>query len=138
MKQLFDKILISLSLIFIAGCSTSPEVAPSQNKALNSVSNSTMGKEKSYFMQNQLDFFLDEELAPVVAKDKGIQDKYMDKVEDKQTGEVTYIDRESDNFTLQEIFDKVNVYRKEKPANYEESHVEKVNALPVLGSTRKR
>jgi len=138
MKQLIDKILISLSLIFVGGCSSSPEVAPSQNDALNSVSSSSMSKRESYFMQKQLDYFLDDELAPVVEKDKSIQDKYMDKVEDNKTGEATYVDRESDNFTLQESFDKVNVYVHEKPANYKESHVNKVNSLPVLGSTRKR
>jgi predicted small lipoprotein YifL len=138
MKQLIDNILIILSLVFVTGCGTLEKVAPSQNKVLNSVTNSNMGKEKSYFMQKQLDYFLNKKFTPIVNRDKSIQKKYMDKIVDKETGQISYKDRESDDFTLQEIFDKVNVYMKDKPSNGKESHVNKIDTLPVIGTTKKR
>jgi len=138
MKQLLDKTLITLSLFLLVGCTTSTKVNPSQNDALNEVSNSTAKKENSYFLQQQFDGFINDELAPSVAKDKEIQDKYMDKHIDKKTGEVTYVDREDDNFTLQEIADKLGSYKKATEKDDSNSHVKKVESLPVLGSSRKR
>jgi len=138
MKQLINNILITLSLLYMSGCTPSPTVAPTQNDALNKISNSNAKKEKSYFLQNQFDYFVDKELTPTVVKDKEIQKKYMDKVVDKKTGKVTYKDKESDYFTLQETCDKIGVYMREHPSDYSKSTVHKLEMMPVIGSSAKR
>ncbi len=138
MKQLINKILISLSLVSMIGCTPSPTVAPTQNSALNKISNSNAKKKKSYFLQNQFDYFVNKELTPTVIKDKEIQKKYMDKVVDKKTGKVTYKDKKSDYFTLQETCDKISTYMRENPSDYNKSNVHKLEMMPVIGTTKKR
>lgn len=115
MKQL----ITILSLTLFIGCVSKPLVAPSQNKALNSISKSNAGKKKSYYMQKETDAFLDKEWKETVGKDKEIQKKYTDK--------------EDRNFTIQEYVDKAEVYNKKKPTNTTTSNVSKLESLPVIG-----
>ena len=138
MKHLIDKILIGLSFAFVTGCSTTTDVAPSENESLNSISKSNAGKKESYFLQNQFDYFVDDELTPAIEKDKEIQEKYMDKSVDEKSGEVTYKDREDDYFTIQEVFDKVGAYMRANPSDHSKSNVTKINSMPAIGTTRKR
>jgi len=135
MKQLIDKSLISLSLALLVGCaSTAVVVPPSQNNTLNSITKSTAKKQNSYFMQKQFNHFVNDEYMPTVSKNKEIQKKYMDKKVDAKTGEVTYVDRESDSFTLQETADKLKVYIDAKPDDYSKSNVTKLEKMPVIGN----
>ena len=133
MKQLIDKSLISLSLAFLVGCSTNTAIPPSQNEVLNSISKSNTTKKNSYFMQKKFDHFINDEYEPTISKNKEIQKKYMDKKVDVNTSEVTYVDRESDSFTLQETVDKFKAYMDAKPSDYSKSNVTKLEKMPVIG-----
>ncbi len=133
MKQLIDKSLISVSLVLLVGCSTNTALSPSQDATLNTISKSSAQKKHTYFLQKQFDTFIDEEYVPTISQNKEIQKKYMDKKVDASTGEVTYVDRESDNFTLQEIADKLRVYIETNPDDYSKSNVTKMQKMPVIG-----
>jgi len=94
-------------------------------------------------MQNSLDTWLQTDWEPTVAKDKKIQEKYMEKVEDEtssvqsqkrdKTTQATYVEKRDKAFTLQEYVDKAEAYMKAKPNDYEHSHVKKVESLPAIG-----
>ncbi len=119
MKLLISQKYLILSLLLLSGCATNPTVTPSQNKALNSVSNSNAKKEKSYWMQSHLDSFFKEDWDPTMKKDKIIQKKYGKK--------------EERNFTLQEFADKQAAYKKAHPADESKSNVKKLESMPVIG-----
>ncbi|MEN4053312.1 MULTISPECIES: hypothetical protein [Sulfurimonas] len=140
MKQL---IIISNTLLLafvLSSCaSSSSKVAPSQNSALNSISNSNAGK-KEGAMQKSLDSWLKEDWEPTISKDKKIQKKYMQEKKGrtaegsvKQTQESHFVDKEDRNFTLQEYVDKASAYMRAKPNDYNSSHVKQVESLPVIG-----
>jgi hypothetical protein len=57
MKQLNLIIASSLTIALLSACGTSTGITPSQNSALNSISDSN-GKEKSGYMQQGLDSWL--------------------------------------------------------------------------------
>lgn len=119
MKQLIKRTTIMLSLTLFTGCVTSPKVAPSQNKSLNSISKSNAVKKKSYFLQNQTDYFLENEWKETVLEDKEIKEKYEE--------------NENKSFTLQEYVDKAEVYSGKKPSDDNTSNVTKMESLPVIG-----
>ena len=123
MKQLIDKILISLSLLFIIGCSTKAEISPSENSALNNISNSGK-KEKKGFLQNSLDSFIEEDWTPTLNENKEIQEKYEEE--------------EEKSFTLQEFVDKSEAYLDAHPSDHENSNVHKLESMPVIGNSKKR
>ena len=119
MKQLMNKTVITLSLLALVGCSSTPSVSPSEGKALNSISKSNISKKKSYFFQKQIDGFVDDEWRETVLEDKEIKEKYEDKK-----------DR---SFTLQEFVDKNKVYYKKKENNSASSHAAKLESMPIIG-----
>ncbi len=123
MKRLIIKYSISLSFLLCTACSTSGEVSPSQNSALNSISNSSAKSDKGV-IQNMLDNFLKEEWTPTVESNKEIQKRYIEK-EDKY-------------FTLQEYMDKREAYLKVHPSDHNNSNVHKLEMMPVIGNTKKR
>jgi hypothetical protein len=144
-------IAITVSSMFILNsCSSNSNIAPSQNSALNSVSNSN-GKAKTGYMQQAMDKWFTSDWTPTVSKDKEIQEKYMKKVEapvvseNKQTEgsytkkaeisdtKVEYIEDKNRDFTLQEYVDKAAVYQKSHPADYKNSNVKKLESMPVIG-----
>jgi|FLOH01.1.fsa_nt_gi hypothetical protein len=144
-------ITMAISSMFILNsCSSNSNVAPSQNSALNSVSNSN-GKAKSGYMQKAMEGWFESEWTPTVSKDKEIQEKYMKKVENSAVSEematqekditkteitdtkVEYIEDKDRDFTLQEYVDKAAVYTKSHPADYESSNVKKLESMPVIG-----
>ncbi len=133
MKQLINKYVILLSLVNLLGCAPSNGVAPSQNDALNSISSSSSKKKNDYFLQKQVDTYIDDELTPTVSQDKEIQEKYMQKKVDKESGEVTYEDKKGKSFTLQEMVDKITANRKVHPADHNNSNVHKLESMPVIG-----
>lgn len=126
MKQLISQTNLILSLLFFSGCTTNNTVAPSKNRALNSVSDSNAKKEKSYWMQNQLDSFLQKEWDPTMKEDKEIQEKYGKKKEKEKS------------FTLQELADKQAAYKKAHPVDESKSNVKKLESMPVIGGSSSR
>ena len=141
MKQL---IIISNSLLLafvLSNCgSSSAKVTPSQNTALNSISNSNAGTKKEGAMQKSLDSWLKNDWEPTVSKDKEIQKKYMQekkeaksKTSAKENQKSHFVDKKDKNFTLQEYVDKASAYMRAKPNDYNSSHVKKVESLPVIG-----
>ena len=157
MKQLIIITASVLGLVGLAGCGASSSVAPSQNSALNSISDSK-GKEKSGWMQNGLDSWLSEEWTPVVEKNPEIRQKYMEvektpknasvvstsqsnttttqvsvKKEELTKKEVKYVEKKNKFPTLQEYLDKADVYFEAQERDYENSNVEKMKSMPVIG-----
>jgi len=143
MKQLIIKNTPILSLLLLSACGTTPTVAPSQNKALNSISSSNAqnGKQAG-FMQNSLDSWTQDEWTPKVEANPEIQKKYMKvdenaapiKSEKSDKKEVVYKEREDKAFTLQELVDKTGAYLEATPSKDEsKSNVKHMQSLPVIG-----
>jgi len=100
MKQLIQ-LNLTLITIFMSACSGySPEVT-SQNS-----------DNKSGFLQEHLDSWLDEEWNPAVAE------------KDKETKE---------HFKLQDYVDKVSLYVKAHPSDENNSNIKKLEKMPVIG-----
>ena len=140
MKQLIIKYSISLSLVIFTACSTSSDVSPSQNDALNNVSNSDANNNKGA-LQGLLDSFIEDDWSPTVEKDKEIQNKYMvesQELNSTKESKKVYVEDASRDFTLQEYADKAGVYIKAHESDHNSSHVHKINSMPIIGNTRKR
>jgi len=153
MKQLNLIITSTVAAVLLSACGGSTGVAPSQNDALNSISNSK-GKEKSGYMQKSLDSWLKDDWTPTVEKNEEIREKYMEKVSvEDEKGEVVtstettevvaqketqtktkYVEKKDKSFTLQEYVDKAGAYLEVQESNPEESNVEKMNKMPVIGN----
>jgi hypothetical protein len=140
MKQLILKCTIFFSLTLFTACSTSQQISPSQNDALNRVSNSNAATENG-LLQSLLDNFLQDKWTPSVSKDKDIQKKYMKEIEIKEkngTVHKKYVEKEDRPFRLQEYVDKRAAYIKAHPSDYNNSNVHKLEMMPVIGSSKKR
>ena len=141
MKRIIVKYSTILALVLSTACSsTSPDVSPSQNDALNRISNSSAKSDKGS-LQSALDSFLKDDWTPTVEKDEEIQKKYMKRVdanESNDTNKSIYVEDEDKPFTLQEYVDKRAAYVKEHPADHNNSHVHKLEMMPVIGNNRKR
>jgi len=124
MKQLTITANILFLTLLLTACAPDTEVTPSQNSALNSISNSN-AHSKNGAMQQSLNSWLKNEWEPTVKEDKKIQKKYMKK-------EKTFVEKE-DSFTLQEYVDKAAVYMKAHPNDYNSSNVHKLESLPAIG-----
>jgi hypothetical protein len=116
MKKITTTITLIFTTFVLGACSASKVGYPSQNSALNSVSNST--QEKSGIMQSSLDGWLEKDWTPTIEKDPVIKEKYAD---------------EKRKFTLQEYVEKAEAYSKESNSSVTESNVEKLNTLPAIG-----
>jgi hypothetical protein len=140
MKQLIIKYSISISLIIFTACSTSSDVSPSQNGVLSEISNSNANNGKGA-LQGMLDSFIEDDWTPTVTKDEEIQKKYMQKVEDSNIShksDINYVEKEDRYFTLQEYADKRAAYVKAHPADHNNSHVHKLEMMPVIGDSKRR
>jgi len=156
MKQLIIISQALLTLSFFSGCvANSTATPPSQNKTLNSITKSNAAKEKDGAMQRSLDNWLHNDWSPTVAKNKEVQEKYMEiekvqestkttsikentnnidkKTTSKKKTTVKYVEKEDRPFTLQEYVDKAAAYIEEKPNDYENSNVKKLESLPAIG-----
>lgn len=143
MKHLYTLILTSTVAFTLSSCAESAPVAPSQNDALNKISNSK-GKEKKGYMQEGLDSWLEKEWTPAVSTDEKVQEKYMEKVTQPESSqkepqtpsaktETLYKDKSNKPFTLQEYVDKTEAYMKARKVDVNNSHVEKLKSMPVIG-----
>jgi len=138
-------------------CSQVDGANPSQNKALNAVSGTK--QKKAGAMQNALDNWLKDEWNPstsdsqkptadttvkivpnkdgsakLVDTKSGETLKEISKEEVIEQQEVKAKYQEEDRpFTLQEYIDKAAVYNKNNPSDDTNSHVKKINAMPVIG-----
>ena len=121
MKKLKLAIITSLTLLSMSACSTTEVGNPSQNSALNEVTNS--GKnQKTGAVQNSIDVWLKNEWTPIIEKNEEIKEKYKDK------------NRE---FTLQEYVEKSESYVKDANTtiyNEKNSHSEKMKSMPIIGN----
>ena len=149
-------------MVFIFNaCSQVDGVNPSQNKALNAIAGKK--EKKSALMQNLLDDWLKNEWSPTVSgteaptgqtrvkivpnedgsaklveAETGIILKEMTKEQVKKQKEVQAKYKEKDrNFTLQEYVDKMVVYNTAHVSDEENSHTKKINAMPVIGTTKR-
>jgi hypothetical protein len=140
MKQVIIKSSICLSLCIFSACSTSSDLSPSKNDALNEISNSNANNGKGS-LQGLLDTFIEDDWTPTVTADEEIQQKYMQKVppekKEAQKSE-KYIEKEDKYFTLQEYADKRAAYVKAHPSDHNNSHVHKINSMPVIGESKGR
>lgn len=155
MKHLYTIILTTTTVFTLSSCAHSAPVAPSQNDALNKISNSK-GKEKKGYMQEGLDTWLEKDWMPAVSADTNVQEKYMQKNENvkvhtittqeeleansskklstqSQKSEVKYVEKPNKPFTLQEYVDKTEAYMRARKVDVNNSHVEKLNSMPVIG-----
>jgi len=119
MKQLIIKHSIFLSLVLFTACTTPQYKSPSQNSALNKISNSTAQTDKGS-LQSLLDSFIKDDWLPTFESDK--------------ESEV----EEEEGFTLQKYVDKSSVYIKAHPSDYETSNVHRMEKMPVIGSKKRR
>lgn len=125
MKRLIITLYLCLSFLLLTGCTINGTTQPSNNEALNKISNSS-SKNKKGSMQKALDSWFNEEWTPTVEKDEEIQKKYINKKEEEKY------------FTLQEYVDKRAAYLKAHPSDYNNSNVHKMETMPVIGNSRKR
>jgi maltose-binding protein MalE len=119
MKNLNTLGILSLSILILSSCSSKTTTAPSQNKALNSITISNAEKKNDGTMQKSLDRWLKDDWTPTISKDNDIKVKEKDKSRD---------------FTLQEYIDKSEVYIENSDSSHEESHSQKIKSLPVIGN----
>jgi hypothetical protein len=118
MKNLKTTIIATICIVCLNSCSSNATVSPSQNEALNSVTNSTAKKDNEGTMQKTLDGWLKDEWTPKVEKDEAIKAKNQDKTRD---------------FKLQEYVEKSEVYMKESNSTTKDSHYKKMESMPVIG-----
>lgn len=107
-------------------------------------------------MQEGLDTWLEKDWMPAVSADTNVQEKYMQKNENvkvhtittqeeleansskklstqSQKSEVKYVEKPNKPFTLQEYVDKTEAYMRARKVDVNNSHVEKLNSMPVIG-----
>ncbi|MDP1784580.1 MAG: hypothetical protein Q8K81_04035 [Sulfuricurvum sp.] len=134
---------ISLSFIIfsllLAGCATNAAISPSQNPSLQAVSPNTSSASAGGAMQHSLDNWLKDEWTPLTTSqtaEKNGGDKNV--VKGSAAPSSAVVPKEETPFTLQSYADKWKVYH-ENQAKIKEgkpkeaSHIDTVNALPVIG-----
>ena len=117
MKKIIIIISTNLILLSFTACNSHKGVNPSQNSALNSVSASKKSKENGT-MQKNLDHWIKNDWDKITQEDEKIKQRDENKSRD---------------FRLQDYVEKAMVYHKNKKKSHVESHVEKVNKLPIIG-----
>lgn len=124
---------IILAAFTLAGCATNATVSPSQNPSLQAVSPSTAAESSGGAMQRSLDAWFKDEWTPLTTPKT-------EQIKEDTTKSAAVVSKAEDEkpFTLQSFADKWKVYHeneakmnKGKPK--EASHIDAVNALPVIG-----
>jgi len=136
MKQTIAINSVISATFLLTSCASSPEIAPSKNSALNTITKSTAAKKEDGLMQKSLDSWLKNDWEPTIKKDKTIQKKYMKikkSTKKRDESKVEYVEKSSETFTLQEYVDKASAYMHQKPNDYKSSNVQKIESLPVIG-----
>lgn len=150
-------IMTILAVTLFSACSKVDGANPSQNEALNSVAGKK--EKKSGYMQQALDNWLKNEWEPVVAgteaptgetkvkiipnedgsaklveSETGVVLKELTAQQVEKQKEVQSKYKEEDRpFTLQEYVDKMSVYNATHTTDEENSHVNKISSMPVIG-----
>ncbi len=129
-----------LTSLLLVGSTSLSAVSPSQNSSLNSVSPNTTSVSKGGTMQNSLDSWLKEDWIPNTTT--GTSAVSSSTPEGSLTVPTTPTDTtvvtDEKPFTLQSYADKWKVYNENKAKMNagkpkEASHIDAVNALPVIG-----
>jgi hypothetical protein len=154
MKNITKLTLTLSTVVFMSACGGSTGPTPTKNSALSSVS-PTSATKKGGLMQHSLDSWLEDDWTPTVEQDPTIRKKYM-KPQKKEIvsksntlettkdasvehsapskeQEVTYVEDNNRDFTLQEYVDKAGAYMKAHKDDHTESQVEKMSSMPVIG-----
>ncbi|MHB8098334.1 MAG: hypothetical protein ACYDD5_01950 [Sulfuricurvum sp.] len=136
---------LSLSIIIatftLAGCATNTTTPPSQNSSLNAISPNTAVASQGGAMQSSLDSWLKEDWFP---NSKAVTPTTASSSTFKGTSAATSASKEATvvtdekPFTLQSYADKWKAYHENKEKMNEgkpkeASHIDAVNALPVIG-----
>ena len=116
--------LIIFSLLLV-GCATNSTVSPSQNSSLQAISPNTATASKGGAMQSSLDSWLKEDWIP-----NSVTPSSSDSIRGSISNEEPFI--------LQSYADKWKAYHENKEKMNEgkpkeASHIDAVNALPVIG-----
>ena len=145
--------LLYSSVVFVlCGCTSHPDVSPSQNPSLRSVSPNATGISKEGYMQRNLDQWLKEEWTPMtegspsspVPSASAEQPLSAPSVSTESAPTVPNVQitspkvEESTPFTLQKYADKWKVYLENKEKMkagkvQEPSHLQQMESLPVIG-----
>lgn len=121
--------------LLLAGCATNAAISPSQNPSLQAVSPNTSSASAGGAMQHSLDSWLKDEWIPQTTEKNG---GTVTNAEGAAVSSATAVTKEEAPFTLQSYTDKWKVYH-ENQAKMKEgkpkeaSHIDAVNALPVIG-----
>lgn len=134
---------LSLSIIIaaftLAGCATNATTPPSQNSSLNAVSPNTAAESKGGSMQNALDSWLKEDWISNSATGASAVPASVSKGSPAASASTdTTAVTDEKPFTLQSYADKWKAYHENKEKvnegkPKEASHIDAVNALPVIG-----
>lgn len=139
-------ITLGSALLILAGCANREGVAPSQNPSLQAISPSTTATTEGGYMQRGLDAWLKEEwtpltqpsssaIVPVPSSPSAVSGT---SPATSAAAPVTPVPEDTTPFTLQKYVDKWKVYQENKTKlnegkPKEASHVQQMEALPVIG-----
>jgi hypothetical protein len=131
--------LLFLSSLLLVGCTSHSGVSPSQNSSLSSVSPSATATSQGGLMQESLNAWLKEDWIPNTTTNAAQTPKTTSNGSAPAAASIdpTVITDEKP-FTLQSYADKWKVYHENKEKinagkPKEASHIDAVNALPVIG-----
>ena len=153
-------LLIPVALM-LNSCSQVDGANPSQNKAVNAIAGKK--EKKPALMQNLLDDWLKNEWDPTVSGTEAPTGKTTVKIVPNEDGSAKLVEvktgavlkeltkdqvkkqkevqdkykKEDRNFTLQEYVDKMAVYNSTHLSDEKNSHVKKINTMPVIGTTKR-
>ena len=124
----------------------SKSVAPSQNKALNSISPSTTASDDHVeyrYIQKSTNEWIENEWEPLTGQEENVTKGNISPSEHPSEEQNSKVKREEENssFTLQHYVDKASVYMKNKKRRDVNktkvpSHTEKINNMPVIGKSK--
>ncbi|MFA6189167.1 MAG: hypothetical protein WC680_07795 [Sulfuricurvum sp.] len=133
------QVSLILSSLLLVGCATNATVSPSQNSSLNAVSPNTASASKGGAMQSSLDSWLKEDWIPnTSAGASTVSSSTPEGSSGLSAPTDTTVVTDEKPFTLQSYADKWKVYHENKAKMNEgkpkeASHIDAVNALPVIG-----
>ncbi|MDP3267324.1 MAG: hypothetical protein Q8M39_10910 [Sulfuricurvum sp.] len=133
------KLSLIISSLLLVGCATNATVSPSQNNSLNTVSPNTASTSKGGTMQNSLESWLKEDWIPnSTARESSTSSSTLEGTSAASASTDTTVVTDEKPFTLQSYADKWKVYHENKEKMNEgkpkeASHIDAVNALPVIG-----
>jgi len=121
------------------------KVPPSKNKALNTISPSSTADDtddRYRYLQKRTNSWITEEWEPLTQKKEGVTESNIT-IDDDKHNDVTSAHEENNNFSLQHYVDKAALYienkkRRDENRSKVSSHLEKINTLPVIGTSKKK